>query len=69
MKIKIFPLGGFGSTRSIMDSVFKFDGSWKKIGTLLNPRFGHRSIVNNNSIIHIGGNQLQYVTAYGESQG
>jgi len=28
---------------------------WTKVGTLLSSRFGHRSIIVGNAIIHIGG--------------
>jgi len=34
----------------------KYDGiEWKKFGTLGKPRYGHRSIANGNTIMHVGG--------------
>ena len=34
----------------------KYDGvEWTHIGSLSNPRIGHRSIPNGNTIMHVGG--------------
>ena len=38
----------------------KFDGAdWTEVGSLLNARSGHRSIVMDNTIVHIGGVSTQ----------
>jgi len=44
-----------GSDGQDTDLAAMFDGKWHQIGKLLQPRRGHRSIVFENSIIHIGG--------------
>ena len=33
----------------------KYDGSWHLVGTLLQPRRGHRSLAHGTTILHIGG--------------
>ena len=39
-----------------LDLAVKYDGAeWTKVGSLLNARFGHRSILMDNIIVHIGG--------------
>jgi hypothetical protein len=41
-----------------LDLVAQYDGNWKLVGRLLQRRSGHRSIIQGNKIIHIGGQQL-----------
>jgi len=42
--------GSYGS-----DLAAKFDGSWSRVGSLLQSRWGHRSIARGNIIYHVGG--------------
>ena len=41
---------------NILTLAAKYDGTdWTEVGSLLQPRYVHRSIVINNSIMHVGG--------------
>ena len=57
--IILFYLGGMdyvdGEKVTVLDLAAKYDGSWERIGNLLQPRSGHRSILQGNKILHIGG--------------
>ena len=37
------------------DLAVKFNGTWQRVGYLLQGRWGHRSIVNGSQIVHLGG--------------
>lgn len=50
----IILFGGQGDGSSL-DLAAQYDGSWKHALRMLYPRGGHRSVVNGNSILHIGG--------------
>ena len=52
----IFILGGYGNSNYLTLAV-KYGGSgkWSEVGELLKPRYSHRSIVIDNTIMHIGG--------------
>ena len=50
----LFYLGGYESP-NYLNLAAKYDGSWERIGSLLQGRYGHRSIVRENKILHIGG--------------
>ena len=42
--------------RRILTGAAKYDGTnWTHVGSLLKPRLAHRSIVIDNSIMHVGG--------------
>ena len=57
----LYLFGGFGGTDLSNKLVVKSeavvmdDTMWRKVGNFLPPRKSHRSIVINNSIMHIGG--------------
>ena len=49
-------------------AVYKFTGTWERIQDMAMARMGHRSVVNGDSIYHIGGNRnwLMYEVPYEE---
>ena len=48
-----FYLGGYESRT--LDLAAKYDGKWERLGSLMQARYGHRSLVHGSKIIHIGG--------------
>ena len=46
--------GGYGDG-SYMDLAAKYDGQWSRAGSLMQPRYGHRSLRQGSKIIHVGG--------------
>ena len=53
-------LGGFDKRSGMFNIAAKYDGeTWVEIESLLEYRFGHRSIVQGNAIYHIGGEFTQ----------
>jgi len=50
----VYIIGGADYLTTI-DLAEKYEGSWERIGSLLQPRRGHRSILQGNKILHIGG--------------
>ena len=46
--------GGYGDG-SYMDLAAKYDGQWLRAGSLMQPRYGHRSLLQGSKIIHVGG--------------
>jgi len=59
MNDKLYIFGG-RKDGAATDLAVEYDGfGWKKIGTLLTKRGGHRSIVTGNVIMHIGGDHEQ----------
>ena len=56
-------LGGYTDHARTTSLAAVYNGfGWTEIGNLLAPRSEHRSIVINNSIIHVGGRDLQLVS-------
>ena len=51
----LFFLGGYDSSEGVLDLAAKYDGSWENVGSLMQPRRGHRSLVHGSTILHIGG--------------
>ena len=59
MKTDIFIFGGYSGEG--VDIVAKYNGeTWTQVQSLLTPRYGQRSIVQNNIIFHIGGHSTRY---------
>ena len=50
----VFYSGGWDGL-SVLDLVAKYDGRWSRAGSLMQRRYAHRSILQGNRIIHIGG--------------
>ena len=50
----VFYSGGYGDG-AWLDLIAKYDGRWSRAGSLMQPRRGHRSLLQGNKIIHIGG--------------
>ena len=49
-------IGGWGDYKELNIAVqFTGDGSWMSVGELMTFRHGHRSIVHDQQIIHVGG--------------
>lgn len=45
--------------------VIKYEGTdWTITDSLLNKRMGHRTVVIDDTIVHVGGAGTQYVTIY-----
>ena len=41
-----FYLGGYGDIDNVnLDLAAKYDGKWERVGSLMQPRRGHRSLV------------------------
>ena len=51
---RLLNLGGYVDGE-VSDLAAKFDGSWSRVGSLLQSRRGHRSIARGNIIYHVGG--------------
>ena len=54
----LFTSGGY-ENRNYLDLAVKYDGSWEQIGSLMGPRYFHRSLVQGSKILHIGGYAVQ----------
>ena len=51
----MFLIGGYEEVDTYVSHSYSYNGQWTQIPNLIRARAGHRSVIFDNAILHIGG--------------